>query len=212
MIKKEENQRKKSKFKRNDSYRKKSSSSSSSSKDSHKRKKSIKKEKLISNEANTNFDMNYYKAQYENYFKNAASFLSSQNIPYYNQVPNINNNTLAHPHGMNPLMNNVFPNQFANFHPQNYAHYNPENNKLQNNIASLNIMPNMFPMLNPYMHMVPFNHGFPQPFIPVPVEMSDEQKKNIERININNYNFSKIISIYFHSKKFEFRSKSKESV
>ena len=192
MIKKEEKERKKSKIKRNDSHRKKSSSSSSSSEVSHKRKKSIKKEKFISNEANQNFDMNYYKAQYENYFKNAASFLSSQNTGNYNNVPNINNNLPAHSHAMNPLMN-VYPNQFANFHPHNYGQYNSENNKFQNNIPNLNMMPNMFPMFNPYMHMVPFNHGFPQPFLPVAVEMSDEQKKHIERININNYNFSKII-------------------
>jgi hypothetical protein len=208
MIKKEEAEKKKSKIKRAYSYRKRGRSLSSSSEDSQPRRSDLK-EKFIPSETTRNFDMNYYKLQYENYLKNAASFFSSQSMGNGNNAANINNKSITASHALNPLVNHMYQNQFANFYTQNQPNYKPELNAFQNNFPNLNMMPTMLPMLNPYMHMVPFNHNFPQSFPPVAIDMSEDQNKHIERININNYNISKNPYILF-SKKYEFRNKKKE--
>jgi hypothetical protein len=76
-------------------------------------------------------------------------------------------------------------------HPYFFKH--PE---MQSNESNTNIhhnIPNMMPNMNNMniSQMMPFNPNYPPPFFPMGVS-TEEQKKQIERISINNYNFSKI--------------------
>jgi hypothetical protein len=199
MIKKEEAQRKIStKFKERKSKRKRNRSSSSSSSDySSEERKSSKKNKQTLHHPNQNYDMNFLKLQYESYLKNAAVILSSQNIGNINSMNNnlINQQNISptnFPQGTNPFFNQIYTNQYHTMNHLNQAANNTDKKYNQNNPPNYNFVPNMFPIFNPYIHMFPFNPNFPQPFVPLGIDFSEDQKKQIERININNYNFSKI--------------------
>jgi len=197
MIKKEESHKKTSTKNRERKSKRKRNRSSSSSSSEYSSRRSSKKYKQTLHHPNQNYDMNFVKMQYENYLKNAAVLLSSQNIGNLNSMNNniTNQQNISQSNftqGINPLFNQIYTNQYTTMNHLNQSVNSTDKKYNQNNQPNYNFVPNMFPIFNPYMHMFPFNTNFPQPFIPVGIDFSEEQKKQIERININNYNFSKI--------------------
>jgi hypothetical protein len=187
MIKKEEIENKKQKYKRSDSNKRRSRSSSSSEQ-SYVKRKSSKHEYVLTNEMKRNFDLNYFKLQYENYLKNAAAYLS-QNMGNMNNLQNLASVPPNISNGLNPLLNHFYPNHFAN---NNHLHNKPDKNSSQNSYANANLMPHMFPILNPYIPMFSINPNFTQSYVQPVSEKIDQKKKESGEIKTDK-NISKII-------------------